>query len=182
MSGRSDEERETSVRAQAGIEPPFEDTDARLRRRLVMAGVILAVAAATHLVDHVIRGEIVGDHNLNPDWNHSGWPFTDDITPFTPSLAIPLVFLAAAALTLRGRLWARFWLVWTSIAAAVVVFVHFLPTGKTETLGVIYRTYDRGVGSPGAGLLAALVVVVIVAGLVGLVRLAIRTRRLSGRW
>lgn len=170
------------MRTRADKDRTFEERDATLRRRLAVAATILAVAAASHLADHVIRGEIVGDHHLNPEWNHSGWPFTDDVTPLTPSLAIPVIFLAAAVLTLRGRLWARFWLVWTSVAAAVVVSVHFLPTGKTETLGVIYRTYDRGVGNRGVGLLAAVLVVVIVVGLAGLVVQAIRTRRLSGRW
>ena len=148
-----------------------------LRRQLAVSGVVLAVLAASHLADHVIRGEIVADHNLNPEWNHSGWPFTEDITPFTPSLLIPIVFLAGALLTLRGHLWARFWLVWPSIAAAVVVFVHFVPGAQTETLGVIYRTYDRGVGNPVAGAVAAGGVLLIVTGLTVLVAMAVRARR-----
>jgi hypothetical protein len=151
-----------------------------IRRQLAVSGAVLAVLAASHLADHVIRGEIVADHNLNPEWNHSGWPFTEDITPFTPSLLIPIVFLAGALLTLRGHLWARFWLVWPSIAAAVVVFVHFVPGAQTETLGVIYRTYDRGVGNPVAGAVAAGGVLLIVTGLTVLIGMAVRARRRDG--
>ena len=159
-----------------------EKRDAVLQRRLVVLAVILAVAAAVHLADHAIRGEIVADNNLNPEWDHSGWPFTDDLTPFTPSLTIPLIFLTAAALTLRGRLWAGFWLAWGIAVTAVVIFVHFVPTGQTETLGVIYRTYDHGAGAPVAGAVAVLDVAIIVAGLATLIALAIRTRQSSGRW
>ena len=151
-----------------------------IRRQLAVSGAILAALAASHLVDHVIRGEIVADNNLNPKWNHSGWPFTEDITPFTPSLVIPIVFLVGALLTLRGQLWARFWLVWPSIAAAVVVFVHFVPGAQTETLGVIYRTYDRGVGNPVAGVVAAGGVLLIVAALTFLIGMAVRARRATG--
>ena len=157
--------------------PPADG--ATIRRQLAVGGVILAVLAASHLADHAIRGEIVADHNLNREWNHSGWPFTEDFTPFTPSLLIPVVFLVGALLTLRGHLWARFWLVWPSIAGAVVVFVHFLPTGRTETLSVIYRTYERGLDNPVAGALAAAGVLVIVAGLAVLIAMSVRARRVS---
>ncbi len=154
-------------------------TAVALRRRLVVGGLIVAVAAAAHLADHAIRGEIVADHNLESDWNHSGWPFTEDLTPFTPSLLIPVVFLVGAVLTLRGQLWARFWLVWPSITAAIVLLVHFVPGERTETLSVIYRTYERGVGNSLAGVLAAAGVLVIMAGLAALIVVAARARGLS---
>ncbi len=53
---------------------------------------------------------------------------------------------------------------------------------QTETLGVIYRTYDRGGWSPAVGALAVANVVVIVVGLVALGALALRTRQRPGQW
>lgn len=181
MGTVSSEPGEAPVGTATETEGEAQVTAATIRRRLAVGGLLLAVAAASHLVDHAIRGEIVADHNLNPEWNHSGWPFTDDFTPFTPSLVIPIVFLLGAVFTFRGRLWARFWLAWAAIAAAIVVIVHFVPGPQTETLGVIYRTYARGVGNRGAGLLAAAGVLLIVAGLVTLIVLAVRARRLPER-
>ena len=79
-----------------------DETD-RLRRTLVILATIVGAAAALHLADHVVRGQLVDDHNLIPEWNHSGWPFREAVTPFTPSVLIPLVFLGGVVLTLRGR-------------------------------------------------------------------------------
>ena len=158
------------------------DKEIRVRKRLVLTAAVVAVAAALHLVDHAIRGEIVDDHGLIPEWNHSGWPFREEVTPFTPSLAIPLIFVVGILLTLRGRLWSGFWLGWGTIAAAVVVVVHFVPGPRTETMGVIYRTYVRGGVGGLAGALALLVVAAILLGLAVLRSQALRARRASGRW
>ena len=143
---------------------------------------IVGVAAALHLADHAIRGRIVEDHNLSSEWNHSGWPFRHAVTPFTPSLLIPLVFFGGVVLTQRRRLWAGFWLGWSLVAAGVVIVVHLLPGPRTETLGVIYRSYDRGGAGPAAGALAVLILAVILAGLGTLIVVALRARRQSGRW
>ncbi len=156
--------------------------EASLRRSLVVAGTIVGVAAALHLVDHAIRGQIVDDHHLAPEWNHSGWPFRADVTPFTASLLIPVVFLVGVVLTRRRRLWAGFWLAWSLVAASVAVVVHLVPGPRTETLGVIYRSYDRGGAGAVPGALALLVLMVVFVGLAALVALAIRARRLTGRW
>ncbi len=169
-----------SVRDEVGHGERQEES--RLRRTLLLTAGIVAAAAALHLVDHAIRGELVDDHGLIPEWNHSGWPFADDVTPFTPSLAIPLVFVAGIAVTLRRRLFPGFWLAWATIAAGVVFVVHFLPGPRTETMGVIYRTYVRGGVGAIAGALAVLVVAVILVGLGALIALAVRARRVSGRW
>lgn len=156
------------------------DEQVRLRTTLVVTAGVVAVAAALHLADHAIRGEIVENHGLIPEWNHSGWPFRDVVTPFTASLTIPLVFLVGIVWTLRRRLWARFWLSWAIVAAAVVIVVHFVPGPRTETMGVIYRTYVRGGVGPVAGALALIVVAVILLGLAALIALALRARRVSG--
>ncbi len=163
---------------------PRQDTteETALRRRLVVTAAVVAVAAALHLADHVIRGELVDDHALIREWNHSGWPFRDQVTPFTPSLLIPVIFLGGIVLTLRRRLWAGFWLGWATVAATVVVVVHFVPGPRTETLGVIYRSYVRGGAGSLAGALALLVMAVILAGLAALIAHAVRARRASGRW
>ena len=60
--------------------------------------------------------------------------------------------------------------------------VHVVPGPRTETAGVIYRSYDRGGAGPVAGGLALLIVVVILGGLAVLITQAIRARRASGRW
>ena len=164
------------------IESRRADQDVELRRALVVTAGVVAVAAALHLADHAIRGELVDNHGLIPEWNHSGWPFRDAVTPFTASLAIPLIFLLGIAFTLRRRLWARFWLAWATVATAVVVVVHFVPGPRTETIGVIYRTYVRGGVGAMAGALAVVVVAVILFGLATLIALALRARRASRRW
>ncbi len=156
--------------------------ETRMRTSLVVTAAVVAVAAALHLADHAIRGELVDDHGLIPEWNHSGWPFRDQVTPFTPSLLIPLIFVVGIVLTQRGRLWAGFWLAWAVVAAAVVVVVHFLPGPRTETVGVIYRTYVRGGAGALAGAVALFVVAVILVALAALIAQALRARGTSGRW
>lgn len=49
-----------------------------LRRRLLYGTVILTTLGLLHHADHVIRGNLVVENGLNPDWNHSGWPFQDE--------------------------------------------------------------------------------------------------------
>ncbi len=70
----------------------------------------------------------------------------------------------------------------TIVVGAVVVWVHFIPGGQTETLGVIYKTYDRGGWSPVVGALTVANVLAIVVGLAGLGTLAAQMRRRSARW
>ncbi len=169
-----------SVKDQMSTQEATDDT--RLRAKLVVTAAVVAVAAALHLADHAIRGELVDDHGLIPEWNHSGWPFRDEVTPFTPSLLIPVIFVVGIVLTLRRRVWAGFWVGWALVAGVIVVFVHFVPGPRTETMGVIYRTYVRGgVGAP-AGAVAVFVVAVILVGLPALIAHALRARRASGRW
>ncbi len=155
--------------------------DARLWKPLLALAAVLTVAAAVHLADHVVRGQIVDEHHLIPEWNHSGWPFQENVTPLTFSLTIPLLLIGGIVLTIRGRIGARFWLALSIVVGAVVVGVHFVPGPRTETMGVIYRTYDRGGWGTIWGALAVAVVVCIVAALLGLGALALRLRHRSGR-
>lgn len=84
--------------------------EAGLRRRIVAIAAIVTVATLMHHLDHVVRGEIVLTNNLDPEWNRSGWPFQDQVTPFTASLAIYLLLIGGMVFTLRGRLLAGYWL------------------------------------------------------------------------
>ena len=162
--------------------PPPPATDAALRQRLIVLAAAITALALLHHVDHVIRGDLVLSYALPAFWNHSGWPFQPPVTPFTASLAIYLLLVPGISFTLRGRLWAGYWLGTAIVLGAIIVVVHFLPGPRTETPRVIYSTYARSVESTGAGVLALVDVFAIVVLVVLLALLAIRVRRLSGRW
>ena len=150
---------------------------AELRRRLIVAASAVTVLAVIHHADHVIRGDLTLARRLDPTWNHSGWPFQDPVTPFTASLAVYLLLVGGIVLTVRGRLWAGYWLVTAVLLAAIVTFVHFLGP-NAETPSVIYRTHE----SAAAGVLALLDLLALGISLIVLGLEAIRARRISGRW
>ena len=131
---------------------------ARLRIWLLVAAASITSFAILHHVDHVIRG------------NHSGWPFQEAVTPFTFSLLIYVLLLPGLYLTVTGRLMAGYWLFTAIVGLALVVWVHFVPTGNYEApLEDIYAVY----GSPLAGLLAVVVLAGLVSSLVTVVVMAI---------
>ncbi len=147
-----------------------------LRRRLLYGAVVLTGLALLHHTDHVIRGDLVVENGLDPDWNHSGWPFQSEVNPFTASLAIYLPLVVGIVLTMRRRAGANYWLATGVVLGTVLFLVHFLPGNPmTEWPWVIYRTYD----SPLPGGLALLVLFALVAGLVVHAVQAIRLRRMS---
>jgi hypothetical protein len=119
------------------------------RRMLIIAWVTLALGTL-HFIDHAIRGYYVIDHGLDPSWNHSGWPFLPQFTPFTASLFGVYGLLGVGiALTATRRVWARYWLVTAVLLGALVVWVHFVGP-MAETPFVIYRSW----GDPLPGVLA----------------------------
>ena len=133
-----------------------------LRRWLLVAATGTTVFAIMHHTDHVIRG------------NHSGWPFEEAVTPFTFSLLIYALLLPGLYLTVKGRLMAGYWLFTSIVGLALVVWVHFIPTGDYEApIHDIYAVY----GSPLAGLLALVVLTGLVSSLVTLAIAAIRALR-----
>ena len=137
-------------------------THARLRRWLLIAATGTTVFAIMHHTDHVVRG------------NHSGWPFEEAVTPFTFSLLIYALLLPGLYLTTKGRLMAGYWLFTAVVGLALVVWVHFVPTGDYEApIEDIYAVY----GSPLAGLFALVVLTGLVSSLVALVIVAIQGRR-----
>ena len=134
----------------------------KLRRWLLIAATCTTVFAIMHHTDHVVRG------------NHSGWPFEEAITPFTFSLLIYALLLPGLYLTTKGRLMAGYWLFTAVVGLALVVWVHFVPTGDYEApIEDIYAVY----GSPLAGLLALVVLTGLVFGLVTLMIAAIQGLR-----
>ena len=150
-----------------------------LRRRLLAVATITTVLGTLHFVDHVVRGRLVVDRGLDPSWNHSGWPFAARFTPFTVSLVLVyLLMVGGIVFTLRGRLWAGYWLGAAIVLCLVVVQVHFLGGSRSELPTVIYDTYDQ----PGPGVAALLDLFATIASLVVMAVNAVWVRRISGRW
>jgi 1,4-dihydroxy-2-naphthoate octaprenyltransferase len=93
---------------------------------------MLLLAAALAIVHHV-------DHVLRVD--HSGWPFTLEVSPFTFSLIIYPIFLSV--LLSRARPWYR--VVGTALLFLFSVFAHaFLETPMDQ-----YQTWAYGSDFPG---------------------------------
>jgi hypothetical protein len=157
--------------------PRAKRSEGDLRRRLIIAAVVVTVLGLLHHLDHVVRGEIVVDEGLPHGWNHSGWPFRDELTVFTASLSVYAILVGGIALTLLRRAWAGYWLAASIVLLAIVVFVHFLGP-EAETPRVIWRTYDGGAGP----VLALLDLVALLGALIGLAVQAVAVRRRSGRW
>jgi len=155
-----------------------------LRGRLLFLASVFAILALLHFADHAIRGELVVRGGLNPNWNHSGWPFnTQSDKPYVFPVAFIVVFglvLGGIFFTLRGRLWAGYWLA-TSIALfALLVFVHFVgfEPNTAETPQVIAMSYPANIWR----VLALIDLFSMFAILIALAVQAVRTRQGSGHW
>ena len=100
--------------------------------KLSRAEKLLSLAAAVALLHHF-------DHVLRVD--HSGWPFTPQVSPFTFSLIIYPVFLSA--FLLKSRPWYR--VSATALLFSFSVFAHaFLETPRDQ-----YHTWAYGSDFPG---------------------------------
>jgi hypothetical protein len=160
--------------------PASEVRSSADRRSLLIIGGATAVLASLHLADHVLRGRQVNHTHLDPTWDHSGWPFTSSVTPFTFSLVIVLsILLGGLLLTARGKTWAGYWLGASMVLGAVVTVVHFVPTANQESPAVIYGSWPD---QPVIGALAVANTFAIVAALVLMGVNAVRVRRRSGIW
>ena len=138
----------------------------KLRTWLLVAAASVTIFGIFHHVDHVVRG------------NHTGWPFEEAVTPFTFSLLIYALLLPGLYLTTKGRLIAGYWLFTAVVGLALVVWVHFVPTGDYEApIEDIYAVY----GSPLAGLLALVVLTGLVSSLATLAIAAIQALRSTKR-
>ena len=143
-----------------------QSAQAKLRTWLLVAAASVTIFGLFHHIDHVVRG------------NHSGWPFEETVTPFTFSLLIYALLLPGLYMTAKGRLMAGYWLFTAVVGLALVVWVHFVPTGDYEApIQDIYAVY----GSPLEGLLALVVLAGLVASLVMLALVAIWALRSTKR-
>jgi hypothetical protein len=131
----------------------------RWRRGLLVLGALVTAFGILHHLDHVVRG------------NHSGWPFIEEVTPFTFSLLVYALLLPGIYMNLRGRLAAGWWLFTAVVALALVSFVHFLGGEEREApIPDIYGVYDN----PAWGALALAVLYGLILSLVALAVAAFR--------
>ncbi|WP_448616428.1 hypothetical protein [Modestobacter sp. URMC 112] len=150
------------------------------RRSLLAVGSVTTVLAGLHFADHVLRGRQVHHADLDPTWDHSGWPFTGSVTPFTVSLVVvSLVLLGGLLLTARGKAWAGYWLGASLVLGAIVTVVHFVPTARQESPAVIYGSWP---GRPVIGVLAVANTFAVVGVLVLMGVTAVHVHRRSGTW
>lgn len=155
--------------------PAAEQRLARERRSLLTLGWLTTLLAALHLTDHALRGQRVHAHGFDPTWDHSGWPFQDEVTPYTYSLiAVTLILGLGLWGTHRGKLWAGYWLGAAIVLGAIVTTVHFLPTAHQESPTIIYDSWS---GLSLVGGAAVAVTFAIVAALVLMAVNAIRVGR-----
>lgn len=69
-----------------------------------------------HHVDHVIRG------------NHTGWPLTEQVTPFTYSLAVYPLILLGLHLSRSDKVGTGYWLLLSGPGTAFLIAVHLGPS------------------------------------------------------
>ncbi|MDP8949763.1 MAG: hypothetical protein M3N00_05905 [Actinomycetota bacterium] len=131
----------------------------RWRRGLLALGSLVTVFGVLHHLDHVVRG------------NHSGWPFIEEVTPFTFSLLIYALLFPGIYMNLRGRVAAGWWLFTAAVALTLITFVHFLGGEEREApIRDIYGVY----GNPVGGVLALVVLYGLILGLAALAVTAFR--------
>jgi hypothetical protein len=137
----------------------------KLRTWLLVAAASVTILGFFHHVDHVVRG------------NHSGWPFEEELTPFTFSLLIYVLLLPGLYLSWRGRLMAGYWLFAAAVLLALVTSVHFVGEEREAPIRDIYAVYD----SPVWGFLAVADLTVLITSLLVLAVVAIQALRIKGR-
>ncbi len=136
-----------------------------LRRWLLIAATAVTIFGLLHHVDHVVRG------------NHSGWPFQEEVSPFTFSLLIYALLVPGLYLTFRGRLMAGYWLFTAVVLFAVVTLAHFVGAEREQPIRDIYAVY----ASPVWGFLALVDLAAIYLSLAVLAGVSIQALRRGGR-
>jgi hypothetical protein len=115
------------------VEPAKAGPGSRRLTRGEWALLAVVAFAFLHHVDHVLRAD------------NSGWPFTDELTPFTASLLVYPIF-ALDFLLLRDRPWVR-----AGLVAALFVALQ-VTHAVVEPPSVQYGTWADGVSSTGHAL------------------------------
>jgi Zn-dependent membrane protease YugP len=100
----------------------LQSPDATLRRWLLIAAAAVTIFGIFHHLDHIVRG------------NHSGWPFQEEVSPFTFSLLIYALLLPGLYLTWRGRLIAGYWLFTAVVLFVVVTLAHFVGADREQPI------------------------------------------------
>lgn len=114
-------------------------------RRLIGLAALLSLG---HHLDHVVRGD------------HTGWPVTGQVTPFTYSLAVYPLILLGVHLSRNGRVGAGYWALLSGLGTVFLLAVHLGPAA-IEPPGDILGGYPTALGGVAAfgwllALLAAL--------------------------
>ena len=160
--------------------PTSRESWAPERRRFLILGWLTTILAALHLADHALRGERVHSLGLASHWDHSGWPFKAEATPYTFSLiAVALILGIGLWGTYRGKLWAGYCLGAAVVLGAIVTIVHFLPTANQESPVVIYGSWT---GLPAVGIAAVANTFAIVIALLVMAANAILIGRRTKHW
>lgn len=100
-----------------------------IAERLLLLTTILGLL---HHVDHVLRVD------------HSGWPFIPLVTPFTYSLFVYPVILAA--LLAKPKPWFRFWAIMTIFVFVQTSHIFIEPASHIYTTWVHGSNLDRAAG------------------------------------
>jgi hypothetical protein len=106
-----------------------------------------------HLADHVIRD------------NHSGWPCQKQVTPLTPALTIPPLYIGGYLLDMGPAYFTTL----SAVGSALVLFTHWIPGVAAEPPSDIHDPWVDGsnllgVESPGMGRTAQAVSVLLTVG------------------
>lgn len=110
-------------------------------KRLALLAVIVLILGGLHFLDHVVRGNIVVERGLDPFWNHSGWPFLANVSPFTFSLFGVAALLGYGLVgALLGKVGAGYWLAVSLLLLGLLGFVHFVGP-RAELPRIISSTY-----------------------------------------
>lgn len=123
------------------------------RRAAMTPALYLLIAAAValslvHHLDHVVRGA-------------TGWPVTDEVNPFTYSLAVYPVIALQVLLSVRGLVGPRSWSFLSVGGALFVTAVHVGPAAGDLVTAIPGQYASPVVGVAAVALLAALVAVLV---------------------
>lgn len=140
------------------MRPPTTAGDAWRRRQVVLVTVALALGAVHH-TEHVVRDVV-------------GWPFADEINPFTFSLAIYPAVLVGLYLFAQRRVGPAFWAILTGAGAIVVGFIHLTPFGDEPPREVLDAYESSAAGALALGIVLALVAALLTTSVYAAVRWA----------
>lgn len=116
--------------------------------RLIYAAAGLSLG---HHLDHVVRG------------NHTGWPITEQVTPFTYSLAVYPLILLGLYLSRTGRVGSGYWLLLSGPGTLFLMAIHLGPVALEPPSHIIGEYPHRLLGWAAFGWLLALIAVLAAA-------------------